>query len=91
MCCAGLLSQSMYLGILETEVTHVVVDQAESKAPIHDGQTPLRKESMVIKHAAEVWKIKHNWNFLGLVKNPKNRAVIMSFQSKKNKQKIIAQ
>lgn len=44
----------MYLGILETEVTHVVVDQAESKAPIHDGQTPLRKESMVIKHAAEV-------------------------------------
>lgn len=47
----------MYLGIFETEVTHVVVDQAESKAPVHDCQTPLKKESMVIKHAAKVWKI----------------------------------
>ena len=80
VCCAGLLSPSMYLGIFEAEVTHVVVDQAESKASVHDGQAPLKKEIMVSTHTAEVWKIPRKTEiFLDLVKNPKNRAVIISF------------
>lgn len=32
-------------------MTHIVVDQAESKAPVHDGQAPLWGESTVSKHA----------------------------------------
>lgn len=47
----------MYLGIFETEMTHVVVDQAEGKAPVHGGHAPLRRESMVSTHAAEVCEI----------------------------------
>ena len=43
----------MYLGIFETEVTHVVVDQAEGEAPVHDGQAPLRGESVVSTQAGE--------------------------------------
>lgn len=37
-------------------MTHVVVDQAESKAPVHDDQAPLRRESMVSTYTAEVNK-----------------------------------
>lgn len=47
----------MYLGIFETEMTHVVVDQAKGKAPVHDGQAPLRRESVVSTHAAEAYAI----------------------------------
>lgn len=52
--CAGPLSQSMYLGIFETEMTHVVVDQAKGKAPVHEGQAPLGRESGISTHAAQV-------------------------------------
>lgn len=34
----------MYLGISEAEMTHVVVDQAEGEAPVHEGQASLRTE-----------------------------------------------
>lgn len=52
-CCVP--SQSTYLGIFETEMTHVVVDQAEGKAPVHEGQAPLRGESAVSTHAAQLY------------------------------------
>lgn len=48
---------SAYLGIFETEVTHVVVDQAEGKAPVHDSQTPLWGESVVSPHADKAREI----------------------------------
>ncbi len=51
--CSFPLSQSVYLGIFETEMAHVVVDQAESKAPVHEGEAPLRRESVISKHAAD--------------------------------------
>lgn len=44
----------MYLGIFETEMTHVVVDQAKGKAPVHDGQASLRRETGVSAHVVEV-------------------------------------
>lgn len=53
-CMVFFLSLSMYLGIFETKMTHVVVDQAECKAPVHDGQAPLRKKSVVRVHITEV-------------------------------------
>lgn len=55
--CPSSLSLSTYLGIFETKMTHVVVDQAEGKAPIHDGQALLWRESKVSTQAADVCKI----------------------------------
>lgn len=52
--CAGQPNQNMYLGIFESEMTHVVVDQAKGKAPVHDGQASLRRETGVSAHAVEV-------------------------------------
>lgn len=34
-----------YLGIFRAEMTHVVVDQAETETSVHDSQAPLRRES----------------------------------------------
>lgn len=42
--CTGPQCQPMYLGIFETEMTHVVIDQTEGKAPVHERQAPLRRE-----------------------------------------------
>lgn len=33
-----------YLGIFQAEMTHVVVDQAETKTSVHDSQAPLKWE-----------------------------------------------
>jgi len=40
-----LYTPSMYLGISQTKMTHVVVDQAEGKAPVHEYQAPLRERT----------------------------------------------
>lgn len=40
----GLLSRGTYLGIFEAEMTHVMIDQAEGKAPVHESQAPLQRE-----------------------------------------------
>lgn len=40
----------MYLWILKSEVTHIVIDQTEAKAPVHDRQAPLRR-----KEVTSVW------------------------------------
>lgn len=34
----------MYLGIFESEMTHVVIDQTKGKAPVHECQAPLKRE-----------------------------------------------
>lgn len=36
-----------YLGVFECEGTHVVVDQAEGKASVHEGQTALRRQAQI--------------------------------------------
>lgn len=33
-------------------MAHVVVDQAKGKAPVHDGQAPLRRRIIVSAHDA---------------------------------------
>lgn len=66
------LSLNMYLGIFETEMTHVVVDQAEAKAPVHDGQAPLWRESLVSINTAKVYAIVENYDKTNILKTQIN-------------------
>lgn len=54
-----------YLGIFETEMTHVVIDQAKGEAPVHEGQAPLRKEEVCLAHnhphTAQVLHVHRAW------------------------------
>lgn len=35
-------------------MAHVVVDKTKGEAPVHDGQAPLRRGSMVSEHDAKM-------------------------------------